>query len=330
MKKFITYDLEACFLKKGFKRNDTKLLEIGLYNDEVSFETLVNPLSSYSTGDKLLSNLDELNQHPENTINFWTKLLIGKKGMETKMKRRSVEEKADAISTLLCRSDIAITHDNPGDMMLALKRHNDDEEKAKDDVRTGEVGFKQTFMTAEKACQKALDVGKDYIWVAHNGTSFDEKILKGHQDHDWSKIKFLDSIPIIKKWNPGLKSYAQTEVYHHLFNKSYFAHHALQDAKALYKIMSHILEPGDLDSFLSEKKTKVKTHKESSLYDLPNIGKKSVERLHKDGITSSVQLLNIVQTLSFEAWCKKFSYIHRHKDFYRKWKHHDDRRSAFV
>lgn len=303
---WLAYDLEACFLKKGQTRAATKILEIALYNKDISYQRLVNPLSRFANGRDVLDNLKELNQHPENTVNFWARLLVQKKALPTALARKRIADKADAIATLLTRSACARTYEDEKGMMLALARHGDDEEKAATDLRTGEGGFSDVFYTAKEAIDGALKAGKDHIWVAHNGKSFDEKILRGH---GVDSVRFADSLPLIKHAKPGLESYSQPKVYKHLFNKPYFAHHALEDSIALFKILNEVVD--DLPALLKTK------HRDTDLHTLKYIGPKTVEKLYKKNIKTKAALLDIVRDASFDEWCADFSFVHNHKAFYR-------------
>ncbi|MAD25239.1 MAG: hypothetical protein CMO44_13805, partial [Verrucomicrobiales bacterium] len=240
-------------------------------------------------------------------------------------------EKAEAISTLLKRSDVAMSYNKHvrNGMMQSLARHEDDEIKAKNDIRKDEDSFNQLFYSPEEAIRGMLNKAEGIdIWVAHNGKAFDEKVLKGH-DHDFDHVIFIDSLHLLKYIIPGLVSYSQPLLYQHLFNKKYFAHHALEDAVALHKIMDHALEGKCiLETFQStvekreqkraEKKGRKysKIHPESSLYNLKGIGVKTVEKLYKKDIKTDEELLLLVNTISFDAWCRDFSFVHQHKKFF--------------
>lgn len=318
--KWLAYDLEACFLQKGKSRSHTKILEIALYNKDVKFQRLVNPLSSYDTGSAVIDNLTSQGQHAENTINFWTKLLIEKKAFPSNTKRKSTEEKADAISTLLKRSDVARKFEDSSLMMAALERCDDDEEKAMDDLRQGEESFNQLFYTPKEALEDAIQTGKSYIWCAHNGKSFDEKILRGHE-HDWDDIEFYDSLPLLKHRLPNLDSYSQPRVYHHLFKSKYFAHHALDDSQALYKIIDKVLAGDDIEEAMHQcvkhkNKVKNKKHAHSNLYEMRGIGEKSVEKLFAKKIETKEQLIAEVEKLSYDQWCKSYNFVHNYKKLY--------------
>lgn len=332
MKSFLCFDLETAFVKSGFTRGDTKILEIALKSNKLSYQRLVNPLKAYQNGKEIIKSLDSMHQHPQNTINFWTKLLIGKKALPTNVKRKNYEEKADAISKILIRSDIARKYKDSSGMMQALARNEDDEDKAKEDIRTHDKTFDGIFYTVDEAITGALEKAKGVdVWCAHNGKAFDEKVLKGH-DQNFDHITFVDSLHLLKRLLPGLESYSQPMVYDHIFKKTYRAHHALDDATALLNIMNHVLEDRcilDLHkSMKKNNKKKGKVHKDSNLYNLKGIGTATVEKLYKKNITTKEQLLSIMSSISYEKWCKEFSFMHRHKMFYET--HAAGVNSAFV
>ena len=220
---------------------------------------------------------------------------------------------------------IALKHDDPGGMMQALARNEDDEEKAKDDIRTRDKSFNGIFYSSEAAIEGMIQKAKGIdIWVAHNGKSFDEKVLKGH-DHDFEHVTFVDSLHLLKHLIPDMPSYSQPLLYQQLFSKKYFAHHALEDAVALHKIMEHALEGKcvlEEHEFIQRKKEEKKKkryskiHPESSLYNLKGIGVKTVEKLYKKDIKTDEELLLLVNTISFDAWCRDFSFVQKHKKFF--------------
>lgn len=189
-------DLETCFLRKGFKRKNQQMLEIGMCKGKETFQCMVNPC-----GDKpIVQELHRLGQDPEKSINFWTKLLVGKKMLNSAVKRKDTQGKADAIQA------ISGTFLHPID---AIKKAH------------AFANHKET-------------------WVAHNGKSFDFHILKAHMDQaDLTHPTFLDSLPILRK-ELDLVSYSQPLVYKALFKDTYKAHHALHDAQALQKIWKRV------------------------------------------------------------------------------------------
>ena len=332
MKSFLCFDLETAFVKSGFTRGETKILEIALKSNKLSYQRLVNPLKAYQNGKEIIKSLDSMHQHPQNTINFWTKLLIGKKALPTNVKRKNYEEKANAISKLLIRSDIARKYKDAPGMMQALARNNDDEKRAKEDIRTHDETFNGVFYTVDEAITGALEKAEGVnIWCAHNGKAFDEKVLRGH-DHNFDHITFVDSLHLLKRLLPGLKSYSQPMVYDHIFNKKYRAHHALDDATALLNIINHVLEDRCIlevhQNIKKKNKKKEKVHKDSNLYTLKGVGTATVEKLYKQNITTKEQLLSILSSMSYDRWCKEFSFMHRYKRFYET--HATGANSAFV
>lgn len=92
----IFVDLEASFLRKGFKRKHQQILEIGMCKGKKTFQCMVNPC-----GDKpIVQELQRLGQDPEKTIHFWTKLLVEKKMLHTTLKQKNTQEKATAIQNI--------------------------------------------------------------------------------------------------------------------------------------------------------------------------------------------------------------------------------------
>ena len=87
------YDLETTFLAKGFKRSDQQILEVGIVKGRKHYSALVDPVKGYP----IMSRLQQLGQHPERSIRFWTKLLAGKGLLNTADRRKSVEEQARKI-----------------------------------------------------------------------------------------------------------------------------------------------------------------------------------------------------------------------------------------
>ena len=108
MMKWLTYDLETTFIKRGKKRADTMIIEIALYGKEppkgralLHYQTLVNPLVQYSTGEEVRDSLDSYGQNVNSSINFWVKLLIEKKMINSAVKRKSINDQSDVIAKVL-------------------------------------------------------------------------------------------------------------------------------------------------------------------------------------------------------------------------------------
>lgn len=81
-------------------------------------------------------------------------------------------------------------------------------------------------------------------WLAHNGKSFDFKVLAGvserHSVPIPRGIQQIDTLHVFRKVIPGHKSYSQPVLYHALFGHKYNAHVAIDDAKALARICKHV------------------------------------------------------------------------------------------
>ena len=90
------YDLETTFLRKGFKRTDQQLLEVGIVRGRKTYSRLVDPVKGYP----IIPRLQELGQDPERTIRFWTKLLAGKGLLNTAVRRKPFEEQARSIDKI--------------------------------------------------------------------------------------------------------------------------------------------------------------------------------------------------------------------------------------
>ena len=134
------YDTESSFLRKGFKRKDTQLFEIGMVYGRKTFQCMVNPV-----GDKPpMETLRQLGQHPVNSLRFWTKLLSEKGYLNTAVRRLPPEEQSKRIAKVI--------------------QHKD-------------------FLTPEDAVRRAYTFGKGKLWIAHNGKSFDSKIICGQHSN---------------------------------------------------------------------------------------------------------------------------------------------------
>lgn len=89
-------DLETCFLMKGFKRKQQQILEIGMCRGKQTFQCLVNPFGDTP----IVKAMEDMGQHPEKSINFWTKLLVGKNMLNSAVRRKDMQGKADAIQAI--------------------------------------------------------------------------------------------------------------------------------------------------------------------------------------------------------------------------------------
>ena len=242
-------DLEACFLQKGYKRRHQQILEIGMCVGNKTFQRLVNPCGD----NEIIAELENMGQDPVKTIRFWTKLLIGKKYLNTAVKRKSIQHQANAIRKLT--SDTSI------------------------------------FLPPDTAMRQAHSFAQDHqTRVAHNGKSFDFHIIRAHLNKLGLKLPlFVDSLPIVRK-KLSLCTHSQPFVYHHLFHDKYNAHHALDDAQALQKIWNkiHLCKTDEKDNGNTKKTSKA--NGANDLLSLYGVGPKSVEELNRNGIQTVDQL----------------------------------------
>jgi len=292
MMKWLTYDLESTFLRKGFKRTDTLIIEIALYgkHDEEfvrprSFQRLVNPLQSFATKEEVIESLHATGQNPEKSINFWTKLLAEKKLLGSHLRRAEFDDKAAAISSIL----------------------------------TTKAG---AFVTVERALKDALAFGSTYTWIAHNGKAFDQKIVEGN----CAKLKidvpvsitFKDSLPLFRSRLPGQPSYSQPILYKSLFKSKYMAHHALEDAKALHKMVAYCItqakdEPVEQIVAAEYSKPSTKKRLKSDLLKIKGIGQGSLKHFMDNGIKSQRDLQDFIETKDLDQWYKTFHRVYAYK-----------------
>ena len=296
MARWLTYDLETTFLQQGYRRKDTLLLEVALYGKQVAnkvrlqgFSALVNPVGAVADGSELLATLKERGQNPKSTIQFWTKLLVEKKFINSSFKRSSIVQKADEIARILNTSD--------------------------------------DFQTPECALQAAFEFGDGHTLVAHNGTSFDEKIVRGNCDRLGIPITipaFVDSLRLFRHKLPDQPSYSQPVLYRSMLKGRYMAHHALEDAKALHKMLL-ALEKQTNESVLemsaslpAPQRTKAKKKHKTDLYEISGVGVKSVGVFFDNKIRSKRDLKRYVDQHTLNDWEKRFSKVHAYKSLGKK------------
>ena len=293
-KGFLAFDLETSFLRKGFKRPDTLILEIALYGKMPiegkkrlqAFQRLVNPLKDYSSGQKIIDELHDRGQNPQNTIRFWTKLLIEKKMLNTALRRKDTEEQAENISKVLTEST--------------------------------------SFVDTKTALTDAVHFGNSHLWMAHNSKAFDSKIFHGNckrEEVDCTDIVHCDSLHYFRHYMPDQVSYSQPLLYKAMFNSKYLAHHALEDCKALHKMIS--VEAADLDSLTtrlnnmpektSKQNRKDKAKVKTDLLDIKGVGPKSVQVFLKNNIWNKRDLYTWKKTHTIDEWLKNFKGVHHYK-----------------
>ena len=325
MKKFLTYDLETSFLKTGQKRTNQRMLEIALYCKEFSFSKLINPCDQYKSGQEVIESLHKMDQNPEKTLRFWTKLLVEKRHLKSHFKRAGQQKQADAISTLLQRSAKAL--DNKGEYtsnqwLYALENNKDDVKLAKkylDEYEVEEKSNSPLFYDTKSTLEEALNIGIGRTWVAHNGRSFDSKIVRGNCDRLGIKINvdFEDSLPMFRRTITS-DSYSQPLLYRGIFGKGYKAHHALDDCIALYELLEYVSDKENvtIEKLFEVKKAPIKKY--SDLLEISGIGVKSLEKFKKGGIHCKKDLYKWVQEHSHDEFLKQFRGVYRYKSFAEK------------
>lgn len=321
MKKFLTYDLETCFLQKGQRRTNQRMFEIALYCKEFSFSKLINPCEQYKSGEEVIESLNEMDQNPEKSLRFWAKLLVEKNHLKSHFKRAQYEKQADAISILLQRSAKAL--DNKGEYttsqwLYALENNNDDVKLAKKYLEKYEVEEKSNsplFYDTQSTLEEALNIGTGRTWVAHNGKSFDSKIVRGNCDRLNIKVNvnFEDSLPMFRR-TIASDSYSQPLLYRGIFGKGYKAHHALDDCIALYELLEYVSDKENvtIEKLFEVKKAPIKKYT-SDLLEISGIGVKSLEKFKKGGIHCKKDLYKWIGTHSHSEFLKQFRGVYRYK-----------------
>ena len=321
----LTYDLETTFLQKGQKRTAQRILEIALCKADQHFQRLINPCSKYNTGEILVQNLKDMNQHPDSTLRFWTKLLVEKGSLASNLKRANTEKQAREISTLLVRSDIAKKQAEDTDYsvnqwLYALENHHDKIKVARTFLEKYEAKEKAkspAFYDTKDSLAQALKFGNGYTWIAHNGKSFDMPIIKGNcQRLDLTcDITFRDSLYMFKKHIKS-DSYSQPNLYRNAFGKGYKAHHALDDAKALFQLIEHTLKTHK--DFFVVKKLPNPVKMTSDLLEIKGVGQKTLAKFKSNGIHNKKQLDEYVSTHSRDEFMQEFKDVYRYKKLARE------------
>jgi len=205
----------------GKKRFETRIIEIGAViwnNPSITFGCLVNPLPKnvqINTVQQLKVKLRQMHQKPDNTIDFWSRVLV---------KRNSVSKSMLGIAP-----------------HVWLKQSTD--KRCEDFVRwynNPQAG--PPFLSESCAFQQLCAFSKQnniHTWYAHNGRSFDFKVLQGcalRTGATMPEITLIDTLRVFRRTMPNLPSYSQPILYKTIFNTSYNAHVAIDDAKALARL----------------------------------------------------------------------------------------------
>ena len=210
----------------GEKRYETRIIEIGAvlwHNPKTSFGCIVNPISSdvmLKSASDLSGYLRKIHQKPENTIDFWSRVLVKRKSVTSKMLGMAPAKWLRSSS-----------HQRMEDF---VRWHNDP---------TSGPGFvsETTAMRQLKTFSEKHDIK---VWFAHNGNSFDFKVLQGCAQRTKESLPdglvYVDTLKVCRRAIPNLPSYSQPILYKSLFKTSYNAHVAIDDAHALARICAHV------------------------------------------------------------------------------------------
>ena len=211
---------------KGQKRYETRILEVGavLWRDPTqTFGCVVNPVpleTPLQSSRDLFQWLRSIYQKPEVTINFWSRVLVHRDSLTPDMFRRKEEPLVWLGRTAQNKAlDFVHWHNHPSDG--------------------------PNFVTESQALKGLLAFGAGRAWLAHNGKSFDYKVLEGCAQRTGFPIpvsvKQHDTLHLFRKLLPGHKSYSQPRLYSALFGQKYNAHVAIDDAKALAQLCRHVV-----------------------------------------------------------------------------------------
>lgn len=252
----ICVDLETCFASripddirpKGKKRLETRLLEIGAtcwHKQAPEYQVLVNPLHGIplQTPEDMFSAFRNMYQRPDATINFWSRVL---------------SRRENTLTPAMCNGM------DPQIWERCTVRN-----KAKDFIRWfnhPELG--PDFKTEKEALDGLLEYTEERgetTWLAHNGLSFDFKILEGAAERSKTSISSIEQADTLrlfkkkfnleKKLNVEKLSYSQPKLYASLGLGMYNAHVAIDDARALAKICQKLSKPAKQTNKSDETKT---------------------------------------------------------------------------
>lgn len=209
---------------KGTKRFETRIIEIGAVNwtsPNEKWGCIVNPIPKtvkLASASELFDYLRQIHQRPTRTINFWSKVLVSRRSLTAEMFK------------------------NPESPEVWLERNI--KTRASDFVRWHMTGTGPNFVSEETALLELIKFTKNRPWLAHNGNSFDFKVLEGCSLRCGlpipTNIKKYDTLRIFRKLIPGHESYSQPKLYKALFKRNYNAHVAIDDAKALAELCVYL------------------------------------------------------------------------------------------
>tara|TARA_B110001452_G_scaffold266453_1_gene273361 strand:+ start:638 stop:1642 length:1005 start_codon:yes stop_codon:yes gene_type:complete len=291
----------------GQKRFETRIIEVGAVhwkNNKKQFKCLVNPLPKnvvLKVPNDLFSLLRSLHQKPDATLNFWSTVLVNRHSLNRKM----------------------FLHDEPPEVW----RNRTITNRAKDFIRWhNKPSIGPEFKTESQALQELIQFTRsEPTWLAHNGNSFDFKVLQGCAERTKNvipkNIRMVDTLKLFRHYIPGYKSYSQPTLYAEIFQRNYNAHVAIDDAKALAELCVHVNdrvknEPKELKhvknvkKVLNNKRHLKKVLKTFEITDsdpvrlLRGIGPKTETALAALNIRTIVQLKN-TYNVNGVNWLKK-------------------------
>jgi DNA polymerase III epsilon subunit-like protein len=241
----ITSKISDKIRPKGTKRFETRIIEIGAVNwksPQEKWGCIVNPIPKtvkLASASELFDYLRQIHQRPIRTINFWSKVLVSRRSLTAEM------------------------FGNPESPEVWLERNI--KTRASDFVRWHMTGSGPKFVSEETALLELIKFTKNRAWLAHNGNSFDFKVLEGCSLRCGlpipPNIKKYDTLRIFRKIIPGQESYSQPKLYKALLKRNYNAHVAIDDAKALAELCVYLQNssPGPV-SDKSQDKIHLKKH----------------------------------------------------------------------
>ena len=217
----ITAKISDAIRAPGFKRFETRIIEIGACHWKDSsrrFMRLVNPITvPLASGPELMRHLHEMRQKPKPTLNFWSNVLYKRKSLDRGM---------------------FLTEEDP-----AVWLARSPERRAKDFVRWFNGARGPDFVTETEALRDLVKWTGSNPWLAHNGNSFDFKVLMGCSERTGvpipKTIEFHDTLKLFRKYIPGHKSYSQPKLYEAIFNEKYNAHVAIDDSLAFSRLCNY-------------------------------------------------------------------------------------------
>jgi DNA polymerase III epsilon subunit-like protein len=211
IKHCVVFDLETSFIRKGCHRTDSLILEIGAVCSTTgkTFQTLVNPFLS-CTGTLHDALVHSRTQKVSTTLEFWHGLVCSG-GTAQKTDRALAEE----IETTLLQEQAPSTQE-------ALRNF-------------------ESFVR-----ENAREVNTCAL-VAHNGRSFDFKVMRGNAAADsfWAdnELVYIDSYhDIARRLYPERKKYGLMPLFQDLVGGKFKHHRALNDAVATNKVLAQCSE----------------------------------------------------------------------------------------